>query len=207
MIVMLIITTMYMALAIHEFGHYISNKIFNLKVIECCVGTGPVILETNFKETKVCFRMIPIGGYVGTDEEGLSKINLTQYWIIILSGVFMNFLACIISLRIETSSNLIYSFKEVISLFDELLSIVLLNVNLINIYHHEGDIISFIVNMKELVVRLSIWKIIFGVNAVLLMINLIPIPALDGGQFLIITLKKILNRLRESKIRIRKTIN
>lgn len=189
----------YISLALHEFGHYIISKIFNLKVRECSVGTGPLILKFRFKETMIYFKIVPIGGYVGTDEEELNKINLLQYWIIILAGVFMNYMVCVISLYIEASKGISYSFKVLILSLKKLLSI-----NLINTYYLEGNMESFIDSINTVASSLSIWEIFFGVNAVLLIVNLIPIPVLDGGQILIITLKKILLRIRQLNIKINK---
>ena len=62
------------------------------------------------------FRIVPIGGYVGTDEEELDKLNLFQYWIVIISGVFMNFMVCVISLYIETPSGLLYSLRLAVAI-------------------------------------------------------------------------------------------
>jgi regulator of sigma E protease len=196
----IVLTIMYISLALHEFGHYIVSKIFNLKVRECSVGTGPSILKFSFKETKIYFRIVPIGGYVGTDEEELNKVNLVQYWIIVLSGVLMNYIVAVISLYIQTYRGISYSFKILVTLLKNLLSTTSLN-----IYHLEGNMKNFIDSVNTVVIGLSIWEILFCVNGLLLIVNLIPIPFLDGGEILIITFKRILLTIRESKIRINKT--
>ena len=203
-IIVLAIT--YISLVLHEFGHYSSNKIFNLKVRECCVGTGPVVLKFNFKETKMYFRIVPIGGYVGTDEEELDKLNLFQYWIVIISGVFMNFMVCIISLYIESSSGLLYSLRLAVALLVDLLFNIESNLNLLSMYFVERSTRSFITSLNSGLVSINIWEIVFIVNATLLMVNLIPLPVLDGGQIITVTLKKILLSLKKSNITISKTI-
>lgn len=187
----IVLTIMYISLAFHEFGHYIASKIFNLKVRECCVGTGPSILNFNFKETKIYLRAVPIGGYVGTDEEELNKVNLVQYWIIALAGVLMNYIACLISFYIEAYKGISYSFKILIISIKNFLSATSLN-----IYYLEGSIKNFIDSVNAIVVGLSVWEIFFCVNGALLIVNLIPIPFLDGGQILIITSKRILERMK-----------
>jgi len=193
----IVLTIMYISLGFHEFGHYIASKIFNLKVRECCVGTGPSILNFNFKETKICLRAVPIGGYVGTDEEELNKVNLVQYWIIILSGVLMNYIACLISLYIQAYKGISYSFKVLIVSIKNFLFATSLS-----IYHIEGSMKNFIDSVNDIVVGLSIWEIILCVNGVLLIVNLIPIPFLDGGQILIITSKRILLRIKNYSLNI-----
>lgn len=182
---------MYISLALHEFGHYIVSKIFNLNVRECCVGTGPSMLNFNFKETKIYFRIVPIGGYVGTDEEELNNVSLIQYWIITLSGVLMNYMACLISLYIEAYKGISYSFRVlIISIKNFFYTASISN------YPLEGSIKNFIDSVNNILIGLTMWEILFCVNGALLVINLIPIPFLDGGQFFIITLKRILARMK-----------
>ena len=73
-------------------------------------------------------------------------------------------------------------------------------------YYVEGSIRNFITSLNIDSVGISIWKIIFTVNSILLIINLIPLPVLDGGQIIAVTLKKILLNFKKSNITINKTI-
>ncbi len=49
---------------LHEFGHAFVSKLVGWEVKEFVVGYGKVIKEFQYKETKVEFRMMPIGGYI-----------------------------------------------------------------------------------------------------------------------------------------------
>ena len=49
---------------LHEFGHAIVSKWVGWEVKEFVVGYGKIIKEFQYKETKVQFRMMPIGGYI-----------------------------------------------------------------------------------------------------------------------------------------------
>lgn len=191
----IVLTIMYISLALHEFGHYIASKIFNLKVRECCVGTGPYILKFCFKETKIYLRVVPIGGYVGTDEEELNKVNLVQYWIIILAGVLMNYMVCLISMYIEAYKGISYSFKVLIESIRNFLSVTSLSS-----HYLQGNMKNFIDSVNNILVGLSIWEILFCVNGALLIVNLVPIPFLDGGQVLIITSKSILAKMKNCSL-------
>ncbi len=87
-------------IAIHEFGHFIFAKLFNVKVNEFSVGMGPPILNKQGKETKYSLRILPIGGYCameGEDEEledprAFTSRPAWQRAIILAAGAFMNFL-------------------------------------------------------------------------------------------------------------------
>ena len=57
---------------IHEFGHFITAKLFKVKVNKFALGMGPTLLKKQGKETKYALHLFPIGGYCameGEDEE------------------------------------------------------------------------------------------------------------------------------------------
>ncbi len=62
--------------AMHEFGHFVLAKIFNVYVIRFSIGFGPPILRYKRKETEYVIAPIPLGGYVklaGEIEEGVRE--------------------------------------------------------------------------------------------------------------------------------------
>ena len=107
------IIAMSVLVIIHEFGHYIACKMFNVYTSEFAVGMGPKLFGKKFKETEFTIRAIPLGGFVaiaGDSENALeSKIGVDvplertmkgiSNWknlVIELAGVTMNFLFAII---------------------------------------------------------------------------------------------------------------
>lgn len=91
-------------ITIHEFGHFITSKIFGVKVHEFSIGMGPALLKWGKGETKYSIRILPIGGYVkleGEDEESDDEkaLNNQPGWkklIILAAGSFMNLLLGVI---------------------------------------------------------------------------------------------------------------
>ncbi|MBR0386048.1 MAG: RIP metalloprotease RseP [Erysipelotrichaceae bacterium] len=53
---------------VHEFGHMITAKMFNVYVNEFAIGFGPTIVKKQGKETKYSLRAIPLGGFTGMIE-------------------------------------------------------------------------------------------------------------------------------------------
>lgn len=49
---------------VHEFGHFITAKIFNIKVLKFSLGFGPKILGMVRGETEYIISALPLGGYV-----------------------------------------------------------------------------------------------------------------------------------------------
>ena len=102
---------------IHEFGHFISARIFKVTVHEFAIGMGPAIWSRTAKSgTKYSVRCIPVGGYCkmegeddDSDDDGSfsSKSRFARF-VILASGAFMNIvLGFIVSLIVVafTSGN------------------------------------------------------------------------------------------------------
>ena len=85
---------------VHEFGHFITAKMFGVYVKEFAIGMGPAIFKKQKGETLYAVRAIPIGGYCameGEDQESESprsfgKKTKLQRLIILAAGAFMNLL-------------------------------------------------------------------------------------------------------------------
>lgn len=94
----------------HEFGHFITAKLFKLRVDEFAFGFPPRIFAKKWKDTLYTLNAIPFGGFVkifGENEEGIKEggeivsrdeLNRSFYiqpawkrFIIIAAGVIMNF--------------------------------------------------------------------------------------------------------------------
>lgn len=87
-------------IAIHEFGHFFTAKLFRVKVNEFAIGMGPTIWKKTKGETQYSLRALPIGGFCameGEDEDTGDPRAFSQQaaWkkiIILCAGSVMNFL-------------------------------------------------------------------------------------------------------------------
>ncbi len=87
---------------IHELGHFLTARLFHVKIYEFSIGMGPKLLSWKSEEngTAYSIRMLPIGGFVsmaGEDEESddegsLQKKKVWQRMIITAAGSFSNLL-------------------------------------------------------------------------------------------------------------------
>ena len=85
---------------IHEFGHYITARIFGVTIKEFSIGMGPKLLWYDSKKTGIKYSLsaFPIGGYVameGEDEEShdpnsFDKKPAWQRFIVTVAGAFIN---------------------------------------------------------------------------------------------------------------------
>jgi regulator of sigma E protease len=121
-IVFLLILTV--IITIHEFGHFITAKLFGVYCGAFSIGMGPKLFGHKGKETEFQIRAIPIGGFVtmaGEDdqeenpyfhdvprERTLKGKKTYQKVIIFLAGIFMNFvLAIIIMFALNTTVGMV----------------------------------------------------------------------------------------------------
>lgn len=90
---------------IHEWGHFIAAKAFNMKVEEFAIGFGPVLFSKKGSETLYTIRAIPLGGFnriAGmTPEEELDERSFLNQavwkrFIVIAAGATMNFILAIV---------------------------------------------------------------------------------------------------------------
>lgn len=111
---------------IHEFGHYITARIFKVTITEFSIGMGPKLMWYTSKKTgiKYSLAMLPIGGFVamaGENEESddpnaFDKKPAWQRFIITAAGATVNivagFLAMLVLVAIiDIGGTTIHSFK------------------------------------------------------------------------------------------------
>lgn len=85
---------------VHELGHFLTAKLFKVKVNEFSVFMGPAIWKKQKGETLYAVRCIPLGGYCAMEgEDGESDdpraLGNAKWWkklIILVAGAGMNFL-------------------------------------------------------------------------------------------------------------------
>lgn len=117
---------------VHEFGHLLAAKFFNVYCSEFSIGMGPLLYRHKGKETDLTVRLFPIGGFVAIAGDSENELESTvdvqvpfertmkgiARWkrcIIMLAGVMMNFiLALLIIVGIMLYNGHIYNSPEAI---------------------------------------------------------------------------------------------
>ena len=87
-------------IAVHEFGHFASAKLFGIQVNEFSIGMGPALLKKRKGETLYSVRALPIGGYCameGEDEQSsnpraFGNVAAWKQLVVLAGGAAMNFL-------------------------------------------------------------------------------------------------------------------
>ncbi len=110
-------------IVIHELGHLIAAKSFNVYCEEFAFGMGPKLFSKKGKETTYSIRLLPIGGFVAMageadadfDQSAIPKertikgISKWKQIIVMLAGVFMNF---VLALVLFIGVNIMSPYKQ-----------------------------------------------------------------------------------------------
>ncbi len=87
-------------IAVHEFGHFFTAKLFGIRVNEFAIGMGPALIKRQKGETLYSLRIFPFGGYCameGEDEESddpraFGQASAWKQIVVLVAGAAMNFL-------------------------------------------------------------------------------------------------------------------
>ena len=114
---------------IHELGHYLTARIFDVHIKEFAIGMGPKLFSHTSKKTEIIYsvRILPFGGYVAMageeyddedDDRALCNKEVWKRIIITFAGSFMNIILGIILTVIMVISQPRIGDTEIVS-FDE----------------------------------------------------------------------------------------
>ena len=184
----------------HELGHFLVAKMVGVKVIEFSFGMGPAIFKKQKGETLYAIRLLPVGGYCameGEDEKSDDErafVNKPAWAIIavLIAGAAMNIIIAVLVATI-TYKSLVSGCKATVYLgelmFKSLAMLISGEAGVsdlagpVGIISMAGDTATYgLTYFGNLVVLMSL-------N--LAIINLLPLPALDGGRILFVVIRKI----------------
>ena len=206
----------------HEYGHMMAAKKFGIKVDKFCVGFGPMVWSKTGKDgTKYGVAPFPFGGYCMIDEKTLDNRPLYQYVVVLLAGVVNN---TILGLAFSFVGYCMLSFTsgQIPSIFDAIVSSF---ESLVSMFEQFWYIFTTFFNLKEIASyggvgtqistisgNFSHFEFNFlqyfalgiivggGLNFALTVCNILPIPALDGGQVVIKCFRSFMEKVFHVRI-------
>lgn len=188
------------AILVHEFGHFIVAKLVKIPIKVFSVGFGPKLISRKIGSTIYKLSVVPLGGYVLPDiedEADYFNIPVGKRIAMSIGGPLASIilpLFCFMAINIFSTG---FSFKgifiePIVQLSDTIYNMVVSLASLSSTEQLSGiiGIVSqgglFIGN--DLLKGLSFLSLI-SINFAL--INMIPIPVLDGGKILLYCLEKV----------------
>lgn len=86
----LLYLSIFIVLTIHELGHYICARIFNVHVKEFNLGYGKILWSRTINKTKWCVRSFPIAAHVSLKRKEFDNIEPYKKALVIISGPTVN---------------------------------------------------------------------------------------------------------------------
>lgn len=199
---------------IHELGHFLVAKLFNVKIKQFAIGFGPTIWKKQGKETSYELKAIPMGGFVNMlgeeepieDERAYNKKSIPKRITILLAGGTVNIIFGLIICAIIASS--ILGVKNGIAFTSKFLEATIQGIVELFTGKVKTEQLVGIVGISDMVVETNGFREFLYMMAVISVslgvTNLLPFPPLDGGKIFLLLIEAIrrkpLNQTTELKI-------
>ena len=188
---------------IHEMGHFLFAKLFDIPTPYFSLGFGPAIIAYPIGQTTFILSLLPFGGYVEMDSQALAQLSYIPQMLIISAGILFNLIFAYIilvyyTIRNQNSStepqpgNERSSVKATFQNMRSAISNIIKNnrtdgqngiIGPIGIVALIGKSLAF--NPQQYWFILAILSLNVG------LFNILPLPFFDGGQALIFTIEAI----------------
>jgi regulator of sigma E protease len=180
---------------IHEMGHFLFAKIFNVPTPCFSLGFGPTLYALAIEQTTFKLALLPFGGYVEMDQEILNTLPYFPKILIIFAGILFNFIfayGILFYYNVRNQSIFASTTKSTPTLqeMNSAVTKIMTSNNQQNAIIGPVGIISII--GKSLTVNPQLYWFILAVLSLNMGIfNAIPLPFFDGGKALIYTIEAL----------------
>lgn len=186
-------------IVVHEWGHLLVAKALGARVPVFSIGLGPVLWKREWRGTEYRIAALPLGGYVLLDsvETGLTLSPLGRMAVFAAGPLANLVLAAAIFLAIGRpamfGSSLVAMRDVLVGLFTGAIAVRQL-AGPVGIMHMAGE------SAAQGWTALGAFAGFLSIN--LAVLNLLPLPILDGGQILIAAVEGMLGRPLNVKLRV-----
>jgi regulator of sigma E protease len=188
---------------IHEAGHLAAARLVGIPVAGFAVGFGPKLWARRWGQVEYSLRAFPLGGFVTpavTDEDEFRAIPLGKRLVFFLGGPLANLVAALPLFAVMNGVasgpsfyNLIVApFWQVAAACGQLLGAL---GGLLTQPEKLSGVVGIVVQGGRMAQAGRAMDVAISLSISLAVLNLLPIPVLDGGQITLSCLEKAFPRL------------
>jgi len=202
MIYLGILTLLSLLIVVHELGHLMAARLIGVPVASFSVGFGPKLWKRRHGQVEYSLRAFPLGGFVmpATDEWEFNAIPLYKRLIFFLGGPLANLLVTLpIFALLNVLARGLSAYQLLVAPFGQLFAACGQFLGMLPVLLTQPESLSGVVGIVVEGGRLAeaglAWEFGLSLSISLAVLNLLPIPVLDGGQITMSCLEAIFPRL------------
>jgi regulator of sigma E protease len=188
---------------IHEAGHLAAARLVGIPVAGFSVGLGPKVWSRRRGRTEYALRALPLGGFVMpdvADDVEFRAIGLGRRLVYFLGGPVANLVVALPLLAVLNGWKSGFSlFNILIAPFGQVLAecwqLLTYLPRLASAPAELSGVIGIVVEGGRLAATGMVLELALSLTISLAVLNLLPIPLLDGGQILLSCLEEACPRL------------
>ena len=193
---------------VHEAGHLAAAKLAGIPVAGFSVGFGPKLWSRDLQGTEYALRAIPLGGFVlpaAQDPDEFQALPLARRLVFFLGGPAANLVLAVLLVGILNAGAPGASLQSIfwapfVQVSQACMAILLAISALFASPEHLSGIIGIVKSGGDAAVKGEILSFTAGLSLSLAILNLLPIPILDGGQILLGCMERLFPRFTRLRV-------
>ena len=196
MFLLIYICLLAMVLVLHELGHYIAARLCRIPVEGFSIGFGPIIWHKRVAGTDWKIKLMPLGGANEVEEDALMALPAWKRICIFAVGPGVNLILAIVALSAVYGLRDGFSISVVTQKFFRNLQFLITGIfpslftGMQTSHSNLSDMsavatTAFAGASGIRAVLIGAFNLFYASNFILAVGNLLPIPALDGGQIML----------------------
>jgi regulator of sigma E protease len=186
---------------VHELGHLVAAWVAGIPVARFAIGFGPKLCGWRLRQTEYVLAPVPLGGYVlpaMTDEADYFRLPIGRRVIFALGGPLANLLLPVVLFAMMNTATEGASFSGLlVQPWLQAATVIVKFLATLPVAFSHPDQLSGVVGIVAIggefaaqgFVGLASFAVLLSLNLAIL--NLLPLPPLDGGKIALCLLEKV----------------